>query len=188
MGHSQIRIDPWTYLFGAMLLLTVPLPWLAAAVTAAAFHEVCHLGAIALLGGTVTEIQIGPRGAQIGTRLPGKVQELLCALAGPAGSFLLGCLCRFFPRLAICGWIQGLFNLLPIYPLDGGRVLCCCLELLWPGQGQPLGERIGAGAVLALAVITIPILPKAAVGGLGTLGILWLWSAAALRKKPCKSC
>ena len=59
---------------------------------------------------------------------PGR--ELICILAGPAASLLLLCLARIFPRVAICGLIQGCYNLLPIAPLDGGRALHCLLSLL----------------------------------------------------------
>ena len=60
------------------------------------------------------------------------VQEALSALAGPAGSFLMLLLCRVFPEAALWGTVQGLFNLLPVYPLDGGRVLRCAVgEKRW---------------------------------------------------------
>lgn len=59
---------------------------------------------------------------------PGR--ELLCVLAGPAVSFSLLALARFFPRIAICGLVQGIYNLLPIYPLDGGKALRCMVSLL----------------------------------------------------------
>ena len=50
-------------------------------------------------------------------------QEWISALAGPAGSLLLGLIMPLFPGVAIIGMVQGIINLLPIYPRDGGRAL-----------------------------------------------------------------
>lgn len=124
----MIRLDPWACVAWAGMVLLLPLQWLLAAVTAAAFHELCHMGAVYALGGEVREIRIGPAGAVMDVMLPGKGRELLAALAGPAGSFLLLFLHRGLPHIALCGLFQGLFNLLPLYPLDGGRVLRCALD------------------------------------------------------------
>ncbi len=180
-----IRIDPWAYLLAAALMLTLPLDWLIAAAAAAAFHEGCHLLAIRLLGGRVTGMRIGAGGAVIGTSLPGTGRELLCALAGPVGSLLLAGLYRTLPKLAICGGIQGLFNLLPVYPMDGGRALRCCIRLLWPNAGERLEDRVELGLILALAAAGAALLRG---------DVLWLLLPAALRlagqlwmrKKPCK--
>lgn len=108
---------------GALLLLTLPLPWFAAAVAAAGIHEAGHLLAIRLLGADARKIQVGPTGAKIHTSFSEPWRELLCAAAGPAASLLLVLAAKPFPRIALCGFVQGLYNLLPIYPLDGGRML-----------------------------------------------------------------
>lgn len=126
----DIKLDPGVFLLGALGLLILPLNWFVGAVAAAVFHEVFHLFAVYALGGRVTTVTVGVRGAEmeIGPISPEK--ELICALAGPAGSFLMVIFRRWAPVLSVCGMLQGLFNLLPLYPLDGGRALFCYLTLL----------------------------------------------------------
>lgn len=182
----MVRVDPWAYIFGAGLVMLLPLDWLAAALAAAFFHEICHLAAIFLLGGRILQIRIGIGGAAIETELPGRGKELLCSLAGPAGSFLLVLLCHLFPKLAICAGIQGLFNLLPVYPLDGGRALRCGLALLWPKKADKIGARTEIAALGALAVIAITGAVRYSLGLTPLLVGILLILKAILRKKPCK--
>jgi len=118
-----MNADPWALVFLALLLITLPLPWVAAAVAAAALHELCHLGAVRLLGGQTQGLLLGARGARMEAVLPNPRREILAILAGPAGSLSLMFLAGVFPRLALCGMVQGVFNLLPLPTLDGGRAL-----------------------------------------------------------------
>ena len=119
------ELTPWACIFWAGLLLTLPGPWLGAAFLGAAFHEACHILAIWALGGRMEEMTVGPFGAVIRVSGLSYGREFLAAAAGPAGSLLLLAILRAFPRLSLCGLIQGTFNLLPLYPLDGGRMVFC---------------------------------------------------------------
>ena len=107
----------------ALLLLVLPLKMILAAATAAICHEVGHWLAICLTGGEILRVEVGVGGMRMETLPMTPGREMLCALAGPLGSLLLLCLWRWTPLLSLCGLVQGAFNLLPIYPLDGGRVL-----------------------------------------------------------------
>lgn len=152
----MICIDPWTYLIAAALLLLLPARWLLSALLAAALHELAHLTAIRIVGGRIDRVRIGSHGAKIETVLPGNWQELFCAAAGPAASLSLLFLCPVAPRLALCGLIQGVFNLLPIYPLDGGRMLRCLLCRAFPEKGEKISEGIGtvlSGGLLSVAML-----------------------------------
>lgn len=187
MLRSRIRVDPWAYVFFACLLLTVPLDWLLGMVLAAAFHEVCHILLIRGTGGQVKSIRVGVRGAQIDTKLTGQWQELVCALAGPIGSFLLAAVIfRLFPQCAICAGIQGIFNLLPVYPLDGGRALRCILEICRPGKGSQMGERIEMVFLLGMTALLMAGCLFRSLGPIPFFIALRLLRKALLRKKSCK--
>ena len=130
----RIHFNNWFCFFAALLLLTVPIRWIAAGVFAAVIHELGHYLAVRLLGGEVISTTVSSRGAKMEALPMSQGREILCILAGPAASFSLLLLARFFPRVAICGLIQGVYNLLPIYPLDGGRSLRCLISLTRKGE------------------------------------------------------
>ncbi len=119
----MIRLDDRIYLHWALLLLLLPVQWILAMAIAAAFHELCHMAAVHAVGGRVNSLKVLPFGAVMVVEEISGLKEGFCALAGPLGSFLLVLFIRPFPVLGICGLVQGLFNLLPVYPMDGGRIL-----------------------------------------------------------------
>jgi stage IV sporulation protein FB len=123
----------------ALALLLLPIQWIGAVTLAAVFHELCHYAAVRLCGGKINGVAVGLSGAQMGVAGVSAGKELFCALAGPAGSLALLLFSRWLPRTAVCAGFQGIYNLLPIYPLDGGRVIRCLTELLFPFH---VGERI----------------------------------------------
>lgn len=60
---------------------------------------------------------------------------MFCAAAGPLGSFLFARAMTFFPEASVCALVQGIYNLLPVYPLDGGRIFRCTFS-------QPLNAGV----------------------------------------------
>jgi len=123
-----IHLDDRVWIIWALWILLIPARWLLGSAAAACVHEAGHILAVLLLGGNVQRIVIGPFGAKIHAEGVEGVREALCALAGPVGSFLCLLLIRTFPVFGLCALVQGCFNLLPVYPLDGGRALSCLLK------------------------------------------------------------
>ena len=124
----SIKIEAGACFLLAVLILTVPLPWITATIFAAFFHESCHIIVILLCKCPVQSVEVGTFRAKIHTSPLSLPQEFICALAGPCGSFFLLLFARWLPRIALCGFVQGLFNLLPLYPMDGGRIFRCLIE------------------------------------------------------------
>ena len=166
-----MEVTPGFCIFWAFLVLTLPLKFLLAAATAAAFHEICHAAAVKATGGRIFSMTLGAGGMVMEVESD---RELLSALAGPAGSLLLACLPM--KDLAICGLVQGLFNLLPIMPLDGGRVLRLILDQMIPEY------RGRIEALLEITVCTFLLIGAFHLG----IGAVLLWTAFVYRKFPCK--
>ena len=170
-----ISVDPAAWIFAAVLLLTLPLNWLLAAFFAAAFHELCHILAIRLLGGRIWGLRVRTGGAVIETEPLDFGRELVCALAGPCGSLLLLLCCRWIPRVALCALVQGLFNLLPVYPLDGGRALQCGAGMLLPEKlAGPVCRWIERLVLLGILAMVLWGTFAFRLGILPLLGILML--------------
>ena len=75
-------------------------------------------------------------------------QEIFCALAGPGMSVLV-CLAlrKAYATCAAISLLLGLFNAMPVYPLDGGRALRAGLCLV-----LPLGRAEAVSNIAGLAV------------------------------------
>lgn len=113
----------------SFLFLVLPVNWLFSMIFAAVFHELCHYVSIRMTGNEVVFLTITGHGMVMQTTPLSAVQECLCALAGPMGSMLLFLCYPVIPRISICAGVQGVFNLLPVYPLDGGRIINALLGI-----------------------------------------------------------
>lgn len=154
-GDPPLQVSSSAFFTLALMLLILPLHWVVAIAVAVFFHEFCHYLAVRLCGGWVTGFFLGSRGMQMHLQPMAMWQELICALSGPVGGFILVLMARWMPRLAICAAIHSLYNLLPIYPLDGGRALCCILRFLFPGNGDVVCTWIGRICLIGIALVAI---------------------------------
>lgn len=184
----NIRIEASACIWWAVLLMILPLRWLIAAFLAGSFHELCHYLAIRAAGGEVEEIVIRNGGAAMVTTPLTPGRELLCSLAGPVFSTILVLFAGYIPLTALCALVQSAFNLLPMYPMDGGRALKSAAQILLPHIDP---ERIcrfsGFLCVILLCVFLSVAIWRYSVG----LGVLLPIMILAQRffpgKRPCKT-
>lgn len=133
----KLNLSPLTLLFFALYLLTIHDLTLVFTVTAIMIHELTHLIVLYLCNGHATKLTVSPLGFSI-ERSGGLSyhQEALLSLSAPminlilAGVFYIN---KCSPYAVSANLSFGLFNLLPISPLDGAKgihaLLCKCLSI-----------------------------------------------------------
>jgi Zn-dependent protease len=164
-------------------------------------HELAHALVARAYGIPVRTISLFLLGgmAHITRESPTPRAEFLIALAGPVTSLGVGAVAGLvswtlwgaLPALAVLGlWLAtmniplGIFNLVPAYPLDGGRVLRGILwfagrDLHW---ANTVAARVGQVAAVGLLFSGVWILfdgSSGALGGLWLIMIAWFMYAGA---------
>lgn len=127
----MVRIEAGFWIVLGLMVLLFPVRFVLGILLAALIHEMGHILAVDLTGGRICAIQLHAFGARIQAAPMEPGRAAICALAGPAAGALTILARRWFPELALAGLVQTGFNLLPIYPLDGGRAvrnICCKLR------------------------------------------------------------
>ena len=114
-------------------------------------HELGHLLALVLTKTPIGAVRVSALGCSMQTGVMDYRTEFLCAAAGPLMNLSLLFLFRHrAPMLAFVNLCLTLFNLLPIWPLDGGRMLRSGLSALLPVSISERVEKTVSAAVCIL--------------------------------------
>lgn len=119
----EIQADFSLFIISALSILLLPLKWVIAWLIASGIHELGHYIALKIFRIHIHTVTFSHNGVIMHTEPIAIFPSLICYLSGPLCGMLLLLGVYRFPHLAICGFFQSLFNLMPIYPLDGGRAL-----------------------------------------------------------------
>lgn len=166
--HFSLQLHSGSILLLAASMLLIPFPWIVAWLAAATVHELGHMAAVLLCGGQITDVRLTAGGIRMESGDLTPFKSAISSAAGPAAGLLLLLFAQSFPRLAVCALLQTSCNLLPVYPLDGGRILQNCMIKL-PDKMQMTIEcllliTICASIVYTAAALSLGLLPYVAVG------------------------
>lgn len=150
---------------GAVVLLSVlyffcGIKTLSALLCAVAVHELGHLTAMKCFGAVPVKFEFEIGGMCINCRgFDNRRQEFTALLAGPSFGLVLAYIAsylgntigsEFFLTVSGFSFILSVYNLLPILPLDGGRMLKCALAAM---SGEKTAAVICNVASLTFAVL-----------------------------------
>lgn len=145
----SVEVTPGFALLLAFLLCIDPAELSLPFLLAAALHELGHLICMKLLRIPVYRLRIGLTGAILSTGTMNRRQEWKVAATGP----LINLLCALVapnPGFAQVNLLLACFNLLPVWPLDGGRILLAC----FPIYGAQISEIVSIALLVLGCVLT----------------------------------
>ena len=130
-NKTFIKISPGVFVALCTLLFVFPVEWIISWMIAAAIHELSHYIALRICAVRIYSVYIKLYGARITTEPTSTWKECIAAIAGPASGTVLILAARNFPQIALCAFLQTCLNLIPIKEFDGGRIINCCLRLIF---------------------------------------------------------
>lgn len=135
-------------------------------------HELSHSLTAMAFGRRIMEIRLSLLGGCASGEIPHKAwKEFLMAAAGPLSSFLLGAaglalwLCveiqnhwlnSVVQYFIAVNFLLGLFNLLPAFPMDGGRIFRSVMRL-FVSRRQATLIAMYVGRVFAVLLVVLPV-------------------------------
>ena len=195
LRDTAVYVHPAVVLYALYAWLTGHLTFMLLALFSIALHEAAHALAATYFGQSPSCIEITPLGAVMRLEDESKlapVKRAAMLLAGPAMTLLLCQLGLWAAQrswipltlartLFLCNLSILLLNLLPVLPLDGGRLLSLLLELF---LRRNFASRVmlGVSTIVSVGLIILNILTSWRYGGwnlsLAFAGCCILYSAA----------
>lgn len=194
---GRVRLSPWLAAMAAVHILLGGGPEIMLGLGCVFLHEMGHAAAAVALGAGVESVEIAPFGGVArlrGLERMSPLRAACIALAGPLTSLLLAAICGAL-AYALPGQAgllaQGMklnltllvFNLLPAYPMDGGRVLCALMQRR---AGVVRAQRVTAGLGLALG-ITMMLAGIVSVRFIGKVNLTLLLAGGYLCAAACRA-
>lgn len=179
MIKIKIRINLEIILFVIFFIITKQINIYAVFIAFTLIHEMSHAIAGIMLGLKLKKVEIMPFGFKISFwQNRNKMKKILVTLAGPGINLIimgLAIMFKWHVNIIYSNLIIAVFNLIPIYPLDGGRLLKILLSFKYNfKEKNKIVNKVSNLIIIALTgIASIIILYIKNIAILIALAYLW---------------
>ncbi len=178
----RIRINLQIFVFAIIFYLTKQIRIYTILMVFALVHELGHLVAGILLGLKAKGIDIMPFGVSINFEDYSNkyiAKKIIIAMAGPLVNtiiVILGIYNNWEEEIIYSNILIGLFNLIPLYPLDGGRILKYIIQLATNSkEAEMFAYKLSNILIIILTIVScVGILFVQNIGMVLILAYLWV--------------
>lgn len=181
MGGIRLSVHPLFYAFGFYYALTGRIFVFVIYTVCAVLHELGHSFVASSAGYRLDKITLMPFGAVVSGEIEGLkfIDEIKIALAGPFLNLAIGLLVVaiwwIFPEcyaftdvVAQANFSMAVINLLPVFPLDGGRVLSAFVAMKFNKKVSDTICKI-VGGIFSIALLALFVFSLFSVANLSLL-------------------
>lgn len=189
IGQTEIKINYSFFVCVFLWVISGNVVPLFCLTTAVLLHECAHAVTAAMLKKQVNSIELYIFGGA--ARIDGlddAASEIIIALAGPLWSFACGYIFsqfgKIFPQeLVKYSYSVAMFNLIPAYPLDGGRIFASVSEMLFSG-GEKIAKRISVAIAALICAYGVYQAVKGISDNCFVMGVFILTASIQSLKQP----
>ncbi len=191
----ELKIDLKIILFALIFYFTGQIEIYCLCLLFALIHELGHVLVARLLGNKLLKFKIMPLGFSIFLQTNIEdynkkinkgnmyvLKNLIISIAGPLTNIIIFIIVFFLPielmikeKIIYINAIIAIFNLIPMYPLDGSKILQNALKLFWNNKESYKYENIVANATLILFTVFCSIFILYAKNVAIVVILIYLW-------------
>lgn len=155
----RVRIDLKIFIFLLIFYFTNQIKTYLMIMFFCVIHEIGHIVVGMIFKMKLEKVEIMPFGLAVSFdtnfKFPNnKIKEIFVTLAGPFTSLALAILCKT-QEVIYSNILILLFNLIPIYPLDGGRIIKAILHIKLGGvQAEKMINKISYITIIIVTIIS----------------------------------